>query len=157
MCEEHLCQNCGKPLEYDKHHSRWNTFCSRECANKYIANTSKVKNENRKCPVCGKTCNYNSKCKKWSKTCGSPDCVKQLQSLGQGKRHICTVKFQITKEELFNLFIVKNMTREDLAKYYNCSLANIKKKLAEYKISKPSRLSNKNTLETKRKIKEALN
>ena len=146
MCEEHLCKNCGKHLEYDKHHCRWNTFCSKECADKYMSNNSKVKNEDRKCPVCGNPCIYNSKCRKWTKTCGNPDCIKQLKSIGQGKAHIGKVKFQITKEELFDLFIVKNMTRDELAKYYNCSLANIKKKLAEYKISKPSSLSSKNTV-----------
>lgn len=50
------------------------------------------------------------------------------------------MKYNITKEELIELFIIKNMRRKDVANYYGCSDANIKKKLKEYGIVKPFEL-----------------
>lgn len=153
MEDKHICKQCGKPVEYDKDHKRWKTFCSMECQSKY--NHKPLKEH--KCPVCGKDASYNEKIKKYNSTCGNKECIKTLQQMAQAKGHIGKVKFQITKEELYKLFIIENKTREELAKYYNCSLGNIKKKLSEFNISKPSKLSNKNTLKTKNAMKEALN
>lgn len=53
-----------------------------------------------------------------------------------------TVK--IPKDELIKLFIDENKTRKELAEYYGCSEALIKKRCREYGISKPRNLSRKN-------------
>lgn len=53
-------------------------------------------------------------------------------------------KFNISKEELFELFIIRNMTRIEVANYYKCSCVLIKKKCQEYEIKKPKYLENKN-------------
>ena len=58
-------------------------------------------------------------------------------------------KFNIDKNELYNLFIIKNYKRDDIAKYYGCSSVLIKKKCQEYGIQKPKSLENKNK---KRKV-----
>lgn len=53
-------------------------------------------------------------------------------------------KFNITKEELFTLFIVENKTRKEVSEYYGCSSALIKQKCKEYGFKKPKYLENKN-------------
>lgn len=55
----------------------------------------------------------------------------------------------IDKDELYDIFIVKNKTRKECAEYFKCSEATIKKKCRMYKISKkPDKyiLNNKKTL-----------
>jgi len=54
------------------------------------------------------------------------------------------MKFNITKDLLYELFIVKNMRRSDVAEYFGCSDANIKKYLQKYQIKKPFGLECKN-------------
>lgn len=46
-------------------------------------------------------------------------------------------KIFIDKEELFNMFIIENMSRKEVADYFNCSDPLIKKKCKEYGIKKP--------------------
>ena len=45
-------------------------------------------------------------------------------------------KIEISKEGLYEMYIAKNRTRNDIATNFNCSLAVIKKKLNEYNIIK---------------------
>jgi hypothetical protein len=47
------------------------------------------------------------------------------------------MKYNITKDKLYELFIVKNMRRCDVAEYFGCSDANIKKHLQKFDIKKP--------------------
>jgi predicted transcriptional regulator len=47
------------------------------------------------------------------------------------------MRYNITKEKLQELFIVKNMRRREVADYFGCSDANIKKYLQKYDIKKP--------------------
>lgn len=54
-------------------------------------------------------------------------------------------KFNITKEELYQLYIVENKTRQYCADYYGCSSGLIKIKIREYKMQKPRELYVKNT------------
>lgn len=54
------------------------------------------------------------------------------------------MKYIISKEKLYELFIEKNMKRIDVANYFGCSDANIKKKLQKYGIKKPFTLECKN-------------
>lgn len=44
--------------------------------------------------------------------------------------------FQIKKEDLFNLYIQKNMKRKDIASHYKCSVPLLKSRLKEYGIKK---------------------
>jgi 5-methylcytosine-specific restriction endonuclease McrA len=53
-------------------------------------------------------------------------------------------QFNILKEDLFDLFIIKNMTRKEVARHYGCSDALIKLKCRKYLIKKPKYLENKN-------------
>ena len=53
-------------------------------------------------------------------------------------------KYNITYDELFNLFITKNLTRKEVSIYFGCSEVLIKKKCNEYGIKKPKNLENKN-------------
>lgn len=61
------------------------------------------------------------------------------------------MKFNITKEELYELFIIKNLSRKMVSEYYGCSEVNIKVNCRKYDIKKPKYLENKNK---ERKIKK---
>lgn len=52
--------------------------------------------------------------------------------------------FYIDKEDLYELFIVRNKTRNWIASYYGCSSVLIKKKCQEFGIKKPKNLENEN-------------
>lgn len=52
--------------------------------------------------------------------------------------------FHIEKEELLDLFIIQNRTREYIASFYGCSSVLIKKKCQEFGIKKPKNLENEN-------------
>lgn len=52
--------------------------------------------------------------------------------------------FYIEKEDLYELFIIQNRTRDWIASYYGCSSALIKKKCQEFGIKKPKNLENEN-------------
>ena len=54
------------------------------------------------------------------------------------------MKYNITKEELYDLYINKNIKRKDIAIYYGCSDVNIKKHLQKFDIKKPFALECKN-------------
>ena len=45
--------------------------------------------------------------------------------------------FQITKKELYKLFIKQNKSRKEIAKYYGCSEVLVKKKCQLFNIKKP--------------------
>lgn len=47
------------------------------------------------------------------------------------------MKYNITKEKLYELFITKNLRRKEVADYFGCSEANIKKYLKKFNIKKP--------------------
>jgi uncharacterized protein YxeA len=47
------------------------------------------------------------------------------------------MKYNITKDKLYELFITKNMRRSEVAEYFGCSDANIKKHLQKFDIKKP--------------------
>lgn len=52
--------------------------------------------------------------------------------------------FYIEKEDLQELFLIQNRTRDWIASYYGCSSALIKKKCREFGIKKPKNLENEN-------------
>ena len=52
--------------------------------------------------------------------------------------------FHIEKEDLHDLFILQNLTRDQIASHYGCSSVLIKKKCQEFGIKKPKHLENKN-------------
>jgi 5-methylcytosine-specific restriction endonuclease McrA len=54
------------------------------------------------------------------------------------------MKYNITKDKLYELFIIKNMRRGEVAEYFGCSEANIKKYLQKFDIKKPFVLECKN-------------
>jgi len=54
------------------------------------------------------------------------------------------MKYNITKDKLFELWIVKNMRRNEVAEHFGCSDANIKKYLQKFDIKKPFDLECKN-------------
>lgn len=144
MCCEHKCKNCKKELVYDIKHKRYPIFCSKECRSEY------GKNRNiHYCEVCGKLAKYDEKFKTWRKTCGGLECLKEehrkAQQLGVSNR----VKLNITKEELYEIFITQNKSRTETAKYFNCSEANIKKMCRIYGIVKNQKEALKNTCNTK--------
>lgn len=47
------------------------------------------------------------------------------------------MKYNITKDKLYELFINKNMRRSEVAEYFGCSDANVKKHLQKFGIKKP--------------------
>ena len=53
-------------------------------------------------------------------------------------------KFNITKEQLHQLYIVENKTRKECAEFFGCSDPLIKQKIRKYGIQKPKHLENKN-------------
>ena len=52
--------------------------------------------------------------------------------------------FNITKDELFDLYITKNMRRKEVALHYGCSTVLIQKTLQKFDIQKPFKLECKN-------------
>jgi 5-methylcytosine-specific restriction endonuclease McrA len=54
------------------------------------------------------------------------------------------MKYNITKDKLYELFITKNMRRNEVARHFGCSDANIKKQLQKFGIKKPFDLECKN-------------
>lgn len=62
--------------------------------------------------------------------------------------------FNITKTDLYEMFIVKNMSRKEVSSFYGCSQVLIKKKCEEFDIKKPKILENKNK---ERKVKRNCN
>ena len=50
------------------------------------------------------------------------------------------MKYNITKDKLYELFIINNMRRNDVAEYFGCSDANIKKQLQKFNIKKTIRI-----------------
>jgi len=62
------------------------------------------------------------------------------------------MKYNITKDKLYELFITKNMRRNEVAEYFGCSDANIKKYLQKFDIKKPFVLECQNK-ERKAKVK----
>lgn len=55
-------------------------------------------------------------------------------------------EIDIKKEELYDLYINKNMTRKQCADYFGCSDPCIKIKIRKYGIQKPKNLENKNKI-----------
>ena len=146
--EKHVCKFCGNKVEYDKKHCRYPKFCSENCLKQY--NDFGVQYFTPKyCKICGKLATYNKKLKRWNETCGSSECLYQSHLDAQTTAVKNRNKIIITKEELYDLFINQNMTRSEVAKYYNCSEANIKKWLGIYNIAKDQKEALKNTSKTK--------
>jgi hypothetical protein len=54
------------------------------------------------------------------------------------------MKYSITKEKLYELFILNNMRRSEVAEYFGCSDSNIKKYLQKFEIKKPFELECQN-------------
>jgi len=53
-------------------------------------------------------------------------------------------KFNITKEQLEQLYIVENKSRKECAEFFGCSDPLIKQKIRKYGLQKPKPLENKN-------------
>lgn len=53
-------------------------------------------------------------------------------------------KFNITKEQLNQLYIIENKSRKECANFFGCSDPLIKQKIQKYGIQKPKHLENKN-------------
>lgn len=53
-------------------------------------------------------------------------------------------KFDITKEQLYQLYIIENMSRLDCSKFFGCSDSLIKQKIKKFELQKPKYLENKN-------------
>jgi 5-methylcytosine-specific restriction endonuclease McrA len=53
-------------------------------------------------------------------------------------------KFNITKEKLYQLYIVENKTRKECAEFFGCSDPLIKQKIRKYGLQKPKYLQSKN-------------
>lgn len=60
------------------------------------------------------------------------------------------MKYNITKESLYELYIIKNMRRYEVAQHFGCSDVLIKKLLQKFNIKKPFELECKNK---ERKVK----
>lgn len=144
MCEEHKCKYCNNDLIYDKKHKKYPIFCSIECRKNYTRN-----HNIHYCVICGKKAKYADKCGQWLKTCGSKECVKKCLQIAQQIGTKNRVKLNISKEELYEMFINQNKTRKEVAEYFNCSEANIKKMCRIYNISKNQKDALKNTCKTK--------
>jgi 5-methylcytosine-specific restriction endonuclease McrA len=52
-------------------------------------------------------------------------------------------RFNITKEQLYELYIVENKTRRECAEFFGCSDPLIKQKIRKYGIQKPKHLQSK--------------
>ena len=61
------------------------------------------------------------------------DTIKQMQP-----------KFNITKEQLNQLYILENKSRKECADFFGCSDPLIKQKIRKYGLQKPKHLENKN-------------
>lgn len=101
------------------------------------------------CGICGKLASYNTKTKRWNKTCGSKECLHKSHQIAQSIGIKNKTKIIIDKDILYNMFIIQNLPRYEIAKYFKCSEANIKKWLRKYNISKPQQSALKNTFKTK--------
>lgn len=53
------------------------------------------------------------------------------------------LKYNITKEQLYQLYIIENKTTKECAKFFECSNGLIRLKIKEYEIYKPKYLQNK--------------
>lgn len=53
-------------------------------------------------------------------------------------------KYNITKEQLYQLYIVENKSRKECAKFFGCSDPLIKQKIKKFSLQKPKHLENKN-------------
>ena len=53
-------------------------------------------------------------------------------------------KFNITQEQLHQLYIVENKSRKECAEFFGCSDPLIKQKIRKFKLQKPKHLENKN-------------
>lgn len=53
-------------------------------------------------------------------------------------------KFNITKEQLHQLYIIENKSRKECAKFFGCSDPLIKQKIRKYGLQKPKHLENQN-------------
>lgn len=53
-------------------------------------------------------------------------------------------KFSITKEQLYQLYIVENKSRKECAEFFGCSDPLIKQKIKKFNLQKPKHLENKN-------------
>jgi hypothetical protein len=82
------------------------------------------------CKICGKKI-YGR-----NVTCGSSDCLKKARQIAQKiGRDNCNKK-HITKEKLYELYVVQNKSRKEVAEIINFSEANVKKILKTYNIYK---------------------
>lgn len=101
------------------------------------------------CSICGKLASYNSKTKCWNKTCGSKECLHKASQIAQSIGIKNRSKIIIDKNLLYDKFITQNLPRYEIAKYFKCSEANIKKWLRKYNISKPQQSALQNTYKSK--------
>lgn len=150
MSKEKVCPYCGKKDPKDKK-GRPVIFCSKE--HKRLYTKEKALRDIHYCCICGDVAVYCEKYYSWRKTCGKPECLKKAasnaQKLGVNKRkRIIT----IPKDEIIELYINQNMSRAEIAKYYKCSEANIKKYLRLNKIHKGIANRDVHTKNTKQKL-----
>jgi hypothetical protein len=67
-------------------------------------------------------------------------------------------KYDISKDDLYNLYIIRNKTINEISSYYNCAINTINKKLRQYKIYKPkSNIYNLVVNEIRNHLLEGLN
>lgn len=74
-----------------------------------------------------------------------PELDKKAKGKAQSKR---STKYNITAEDLTEMYLIKNMTREEIAAHYGCSSANIQKRLKEYNIQKSKKKVSERAMKT---------
>ena len=80
------------------------------------------------------------------------------QKGGFGGKNNPNFKYDIEKDELYNLYITQNKTVKEISSFFNCAINTINNKLRQFNIFKPnSNIYNLNKDEIKEFLKEGLN
>jgi hypothetical protein len=134
-----ICSDKTKKLISEIHkkngHSLGNTYCLGHKHSDITKMKMSVNNSGVNNPMFGKTISKESSLKR------SKNVKKNGTYIGKNNPNY---KYDINKNELFDMYINKQLTLINISKIYGCSISNIKKKLKEYKIKKPN--SNKYNL-----------
>lgn len=132
--KEHPCPWCKKIVKYDKKHHRCRVFCNTECQQKFIL--AKTKENIKYCKICGKQASFNNKLGKWNNLCDSKKCLKMSSQQSQAKGIKNRKVISISKDDLYTYYVIQNHSRNETAKFFKCSEAEIKKILKKYTIIK---------------------
>lgn len=143
--QKHCCLYCGKEDPRDKK-NRPVLFCCKE--HRKLFTETKL----HYCTICGKPALFDKKYRRWKKTCGNSSCIKTAARLAQKKGVENRNKLYIPKDEIIELYIIKNKSRLELANHYNCSEATIKKYLKINRIIKGIKNRDIHTKATKQKL-----